>query len=68
VLTAAVRQLERLDELHAEHVFVPRHRLGHVAAHERKVIDAAQLELGVGVPGRGHVVLPVVRFIAHDAS
>ena len=51
VLAAAAGQLERLHELHAEHVLVPGDGLGHVAADEREVVEAAQLELGVGVLG-----------------
>ena len=68
MLTAATRQLERLDELHAELVLVPGDRLGHVSADQRDVVEAAQLELGVGVPRCSHG--PSCRtcraLIAHD--
>ena len=54
-------QLERLDQLHAELVLVPRDGLGHVATDEREVVEPAELELGVGVlPGRGHGRVPSV--------
>ena len=54
VLPASARQLERLHELHAQHLVVPSDGLGHVAAHEGKVVEAPNLELGVGVRDAGH--------------
>jgi hypothetical protein len=58
VLPTSLGQLECLHELHAEHVLVPSDGLGHVAAHQREMIDAAELELRVRVPGRSHGVSP----------
>ncbi len=44
VLTHAGRQLDGLDQRHAEHVRVEVDRLLHVAAHEGEMVDAPQLE------------------------
>ena len=57
VLAVPAGQLQRLDQLHAEHVLVPRDGLGHVPADERDVVEPPQLELGVGVLGSGHAAI-----------
>src|SRR6185503_8131744 len=44
MLTAAARQIERLDQRHAEHVRVEVHRARHVLAHQREMIDSADIE------------------------
>ena len=41
----AVRQVDRLDERHAQHIAVEPNRPRHVARHQRDVVDPAQLEL-----------------------
>ncbi len=48
VLARAIRQLDRLHEWHAEDVRVEVDRPRHVLAHERQVVDAADLELAIG--------------------
>src|SRR5262249_22267575 len=47
VLTRTGRQVDRLDQLHSEHLCVELHSELHVGADERQVIDAAKLEFGV---------------------
>jgi len=44
VLAHAVRQLQRLDERKPEDVPVELDGLGHVAAHQRQVVHAAELK------------------------
>ena len=61
VLAHAVRQVERLDQRHAEHVRVEVDGLRHVLADQRQVIDAADRELAVRLVaefGLRHLVLP----------
>ena len=48
-----IGQLDRLDQRHAEDVGVEVHRPLHVAAHQRQVVDAPELELVVGRPIAG---------------
>ena len=44
VLAHAGRQLDRLDQRHAQHVGVEVDRPAHVATHQRQVVDAVELE------------------------
>src|SRR5262249_57425866 len=53
VLAVAAGQVDRLDQWHAQDVAVELHRLGHVLAHQRQVVDAADVELAVGRSGHG---------------
>ena len=61
-------KLERLHELHAEHVLVPSDRLGHVAADEGEVVEAPQLELGVGVRSGRWPSIPQTRRCPAESS
>ena len=54
VLPRAAGQVQRLDQRHTEHVAVEVDGARHVRAHQRDVVDAAELELGVGVVRLDH--------------
>ena len=55
VLTHAAGQVERFDQRHAEHTRIEVDGLLHVRAHQRHMVDAAELELGIGIVGLDHV-------------
>jgi len=50
VLAHAGRQLDGLDQRHTQHVAVELDGPGHVAAHQREVVDAPELERCCGHP------------------
>ncbi len=54
VLAHATGQVERLDQRHAKDIGIEVDGLLHVRADQRHVVDAAELELGIGVVWLDH--------------
>jgi hypothetical protein len=61
MLPRTARQIERFDQRHAQDVAVEVDRARHVGAHQRDMVDPAELELGVGVVWLDHLPAPVHR-------
>ncbi|BDB40106.1 hypothetical protein IWGMT90018_05520 [Mycobacterium kiyosense] len=61
VLTRTPGQIERLDQRHTQDVAVEVHGARHVRTHQGDVVDAAELELGVGVVRLDHRPPPYLR-------
>nr|WP_260582951.1 hypothetical protein [Sphingopyxis sp. PET50] len=47
MLPAPARQVDRLDQRHAQYVAIEFDRLRHILAHQRQMVDAAEFELAV---------------------
>ena len=54
VLAHATGQVERLDQRHAKDIGIEVDGLLHVRADQRHMVDAAELELGIGVVWLDH--------------
>ena len=59
VLSHAVGQVQRLDQRHAKDIAVEVDRALHVGADQRHVVDAAELEFGIGIVWLDHLAAPL---------
>jgi hypothetical protein len=53
VLTNAARQVQGLEQRHAEHIAIEGHRAGHVLADQGQMVDAAKFKLTIFRTGHG---------------